>query len=171
MTHCGKLLAMGVTPVLKGGRVTLQGLASLPATVNEEAVRYALENKPGLLDELRQRGEEWEASPTIPPLPMPWTPSEFEDRPCCWLPVPLPERMRGLELEDLQGFGIPAEGLPSTLRQFSRNGWRLRFDDGGDVEMVAGPGARREDGCGAYLDAMRGKVKAHLRQWEGTLCG
>lgn len=112
-----------------------------------------------------------QALPSIAPLPMTWTPDEYEGRPCCWLPVPLPKRLRGLGLDDLRGFGIPAEGLPSTLRPFSRNGWRLRLDATGAVEMVAGPRATRENGCRAYLRAMRDKVAEHLKLWqEGAVC-
>ena len=100
-----------------------------------------------------------------PPLPMDWTPDTIEGRPCCYLPY-VSERLRGILPPDLRGFGIPAEGLSSCLRQFSLAGWQLE-QDGEEVRMVkAHPHARMEQGCIGYLRVNSRRVLQELRQWN-----
>ncbi len=107
-----------------------------------------------------------ESKPPVP-LPMPWTPDTYEGRPCCYLPH-VPERLRGLLPPDLKGFGIPAQGLPQELAQFSLAGWKLELD-GNDVRMIkAHAEARMERGCRDYLQANKALVLAALRQWGAT---
>lgn len=97
-----------------------------------------------------------------PALPMDWTPDTWEGRPCCYLPH-TPERLRGVLLPDLQGMGIPANGLPLCLRGFSRNGWTLELADGRPALKKAHPHARNEDGAQGYLRVHAASV---ARAWE-----
>ena len=105
----------------------------------------------------------------LDPLPMDWTPDRLDGLPICYLPN-TPERLRGILSADLRGFGIPAQGLPMSLRPFSIGGWKLQLD-GEDVRMVqAHPQARMEQGCKDYLRANKELVLTSLRQWEGMTC-
>lgn len=105
---------------------------------------------------------------TLPltPLLMDWTPDTWEGRPCCYLPH-VPERLRGILHPDLQGMGIPAEGLPAALRGFSRSGWRLVLEKGDKLRMVAAVrDVRNEEGCRGYLRVNRAAVLRQLKMWE-----
>lgn len=104
------------------------------------------------------------------PLPVDWAPDAWEGRPCCYLPH-VPERLRGILPFDLQGMGIPAEGLPAALRGFSRSGWRLALEKGDKLRMVAAVrDARNENGCRGYLRVNRAAVLRQLKMWEESQC-
>ena len=97
-----------------------------------------------------------------------WAPDVWEGRLCCFLPH-VPERLRGILHPDLQGMGIPAEGLPAALRGFSRSGWRLVLEKGDKLRMVAAVrDVRNEEGCRGYLRVNRAAVLRQLEQWEAS---
>lgn len=99
------------------------------------------------------------------PLPVEWTPDEWDGRPCCFLPH-TPERLRGVIPPDLRGMRIPSNGLPPFLRGISACGWTLEFS-GGELHLKrAHPAARNEAGCLGYMRIHAKDVAADWRLWR-----
>ena len=100
----------------------------------------------------------------LDPLPMDWTPDRLDGLPICYLPN-TPERLRGLVPPDLRGMGVPAEGLPLSLRSFSIGGWSFELAHNGAVLRRVHPLARMESGLLKYFAVNRIVIATDLRRW------
>lgn len=117
-----------------------------------------------LLLNSRQKGQKKNAGAALEPLSLPWTPDEWDGRPCCFLPY-VPARLRGVLPPDLRGMGVPSNGLPPFLRGFSACGWSLDIVAGRLTLKQARPDARNADGCRDYLRVNLDAVAADWRHW------
>lgn len=104
--------------------------------------------------------------PTIDFFPAPDT---FEGRPCCYLPQETPERLRGIMPPDLQGLGVPMQGLPLVLRGISACGWRPELVNGRLELRPVRADARNEEGVLGYFSKHREKIESEWGRWKEAI--
>ena len=99
-------------------------------------------------------------------LPVPYAPDMLDGRPVCYLPQETPERLRGILPPDLQGLGVPMEGLPLSLRGLSACGWRPEFVNGRLELRKARADARNAEGVAAYMSVHSVAVAEDWQRWK-----
>lgn len=96
-------------------------------------------------------------------------PDTFEGKPCCFLPQETPERLRGILPPDLQGMGIPMQGLPLILRGISACGWTLENGVNGLEIRKSRQNARNAEGVLGYFRVHRKGIEKAFFEWKELL--
>jgi len=99
----------------------------------------------------------------------PRAPDTFEGKPCCFLPQETPERLRGILPPDLQGMGLPMQGLPPILRGISACGWTLENGESGLEIRRSRPNARNEEGVKKYFQKHEKRILVIWGNWKSEI--